>query len=72
MGRRFGGAVVRNRLKRRLREAARPLVRQVRGGTDIVLAPRAGAPEVSFQALRDSVKAGLAGVKILPRETEGS
>ncbi len=46
----LGNAVVRNRLKRRLREAARSL--PVAPGYDIVINTRSGAPEASFHVLR--------------------
>ncbi len=68
VSKRFGRAVVRNRLRRRLREATRSLATQIQTGVDLVLTPRVGAPELSFGELRDGVKAGLAAVKILRRE----
>ncbi len=40
-----GGAVVRNRLKRQLREAWRARLGQIPGGNDYVLIARAGLPE---------------------------
>jgi ribonuclease P protein component len=57
-----GNAVVRNRVKRRLREIARPL--PVRGGWHLVLGARPGAASARFQELRAAVEEllGRAGV----------
>jgi len=44
-----GGAVVRNRTKRQLREAWRALLEQVPRGRDYVLVARPGLPEASEQ-----------------------
>ncbi len=45
VGRRIGKAVVRNRVKRRLREAWRSLLEEVPPGHDYVLIARPGLPE---------------------------
>ena len=54
-----GGAVVRNRIKRQLREAWRALLADVPGGNDYVLIARPGLAEASeargFEWLRDRV-----------------
>lgn len=57
---RIGGAVVRNRAKRRLREAARALL-PVHGlpGCDYVFVARAGAPTRPWERLLDDVKSAL-------------
>ncbi len=64
VGRPVGGAVVRNRVKRRLREIVRalPLAR----GHDIVVAARPASRTASFEELHDALascarRAGLAG-----------
>jgi ribonuclease P protein component len=43
VGRRHGGAVQRNRLRRRIREALRQLAPELRDGVDLVIIPRHGA-----------------------------
>jgi ribonuclease P protein component len=58
--RKVGGAVVRNRAKRRLREAARRLLPlHGRAGHDYVLIARAGAPDRPWDRLLDDVKTAL-------------
>ena len=57
--RKIGGAVVRNRIKRRLREAWRELLPQVEPGRDYVVIARPGLAEAAesrgFDWLRDKV-----------------
>jgi ribonuclease P protein component len=58
--RKVGGAVVRNRAKRRLREAARRLVPlHGRSGHDYVLVARMGATTRPWERLLDDVKTAL-------------
>jgi ribonuclease P protein component len=57
---RIGGSVVRNRAKRRMREAARALL-PLHGlpGCDYVFVARAGAPTRPWERLLDDVKSAL-------------
>src|SRR5579875_1746227 len=58
--RKIGGAVVRNRAKRRMREAARRLLPvHGRPGWDYVLIARAGAPDRPWARLLDDVESAL-------------
>jgi len=58
--RKVGGAVVRNRAKRRLREAARALVaRHGVPGSDYVLIARMGTADRAWDRLLDDVKSAL-------------
>src|SRR5690606_5694309 len=58
--RKVGGAVVRNRAKRRLREAARALVpHHGAPGFDYVLIARQGTPDRPWARLLDDVKTAL-------------
>ena len=45
---RVGGAVVRNKVRRRLREAVRARYPRLQAGTDLVINARPGASDVSF------------------------
>ena len=59
----IGGSVVRNRAKRRLREAARALLPlHGRPGVDYVFVARAGAPDRPWPRLLDDVKSALLSV----------
>jgi len=51
--RRVGGAVVRNRVRRRLREIVRSARPELKAGLWLALIARQGAARASFQALRD-------------------
>ena len=55
-GRRLGGAVVRNRVRRRLREIVRTLAGETRPGWDILLVGRPASATASFAELRDGVR----------------
>ena len=62
-----GGAVVRNRVKRRLREAARG--QEVQQGWDLVLAARRGAGTADFHSLRRSMTGLLRRARVLDRKS---
>ncbi len=59
VGRKFGGAVQRNRIKRRLRVIIARLD-AVPDGRDLLILPRPSVQQWSFQALTDAVAALLA------------
>jgi ribonuclease P protein component len=62
-----GGAVVRNRLKRRLREACRTWVEAVsEPGLDLVVVARPEAAEAGFEALAGDLKQLLSAVRLAP------
>ena len=57
---RIGNAVIRNRARRRLREAARQLLPQYGlGGVDYVLVARQATPEAAWPALLDDLQNAL-------------
>ena len=63
--RRFGGAVERTRARRLIKEAARPWLRKISGGWDLVFTVRAPLRNASFQDVDRAVaqllrRAGLA------------
>jgi ribonuclease P protein component len=70
VGRRLGGAVVRNRVKRRLREILRSL--PLAAGWDIIFIARPKAAAASFADLEKTVRGLLSRARILAREYEGA
>jgi ribonuclease P protein component len=54
-GRRFGKAVQRNLVRRRLRESVRALRQQLGEAWDLVLIPRPAARALTYDQLRGSV-----------------
>jgi ribonuclease P protein component len=68
VGRRVGGAVVRNRLKRRLREVLRSV--RLAPGWDIIFIARPPAGSADFDGLGKSVGGLLSRAKLLMRENE--
>ncbi len=55
VGRVLGGAVERNRIKRRLREAVRGNLAQLGAAIDVVINPKKSALTVDFETLKDEV-----------------
>jgi ribonuclease P protein component len=68
VGKRLGGAVVRNRVKRRLREILR--CTRLRPGWDIIFIARPAAASASFAGLGKSAQGLLSRAGLLMREYE--
>ena len=62
-GKRLGGAVVRNRLKRQMREVVR--LTPIRSGWDMVFIARQTAGEADYHALRKATEELLARAQLL-------
>jgi ribonuclease P protein component len=55
-GKRLGGAVVRNRVRRRMREALRRLDRSSTSGWDILVVARSGSAAATYRELADALQ----------------
>lgn len=71
-GRHIGPAVVRNRVRRRLREASRAQARMLAPGLDVVLVGRSEALEADFARLAGAVTDVLVQAGLMSREGESS
>jgi len=56
VSRRIGGAVVRNRVKRRMREAVRPLLPQILRGYQLIFIARGPIESADFSAISKDVR----------------
>lgn len=56
VGKRIGSAVIRNRVRRRIREAFLALERKLRPGGDIIIVARSAARAASFGVLVDELR----------------
>jgi len=59
VSKKVGNAVVRNRVKRRLREIVKPLLPRIKGGSQLVIAARTRAAGAPFSDLAASVTRAL-------------
>ncbi|MFQ5615627.1 MAG: ribonuclease P protein component [Anaerolineales bacterium] len=64
-GRSVGGAVQRNRAKRRIREVLRPLVPEIRPGWDLVFLARRSIGQAAFPELENAIRTVLRRAKLL-------
>jgi len=55
-GRKLGGAVIRNRVRRRLREALRVMAPSFQPGWDVLIIARAGLVEADHEALMGALR----------------
>jgi ribonuclease P protein component len=65
VSRKIGGAVERNRVKRRWREVARNVGTSVRSGFDCVVIPRPDARTASFEACREDLRTAMRSLGLL-------
>jgi ribonuclease P protein component len=69
VSRRVGGAVVRNRVKRRLREVIRRKLARIAPGYDLVITARPGAADARMETLEQDVAVLLARARLLIVDT---
>jgi len=67
-----GGAVTRNKVKRRLRELMRERLAELPAGTDVVVRAQPGAALAGYPRLRDDLDAALAAARRPHRRDRGS
>lgn len=70
VGKRMGGAVVRNRAKRRLREAAGALIPRLEPGMDVVVVAREPAATARVSELESALVDAAARAGLIRRQTE--
>ena len=66
VSKRIGKAVTRNRVKRRIREAVRPLLPNLPPGRDLVFIARSAMADADFQQLSQAVETLLGRVRLRP------
>ncbi|MEA5049132.1 MAG: ribonuclease P protein component [Eubacteriales bacterium] len=59
VSKKIGNAVVRNRVKRRMREAVTPLIPEIRGGMNLIFIARDALIDEPFFNIRDGMRAQL-------------
>ena len=64
-GRRLGGAVVRNRVRRRLREAVRAAGPRIRPGWDVLIVARAPSADAPYAALVAALERVLVAARVM-------
>jgi ribonuclease P protein component len=72
VSKRVGGSVVRNRVKRLLREAVRHQLPEIRRGHDLVFIARPAAREASYGQIVETVGYLLRKGSVTVRATEGA
>lgn len=67
VGRALGGAVQRNRVKRRMREAVRRHLSLLSGAVDVVINPRKSVADLEFAELEKEVQQAFHKIERMPR-----
>ena len=68
VSKKVGGSVVRNRVKRRLREIVRPLLPRIKGGVHLIIAARSTAARAEYAEISLSVQRALSRAGLLEPE----
>lgn len=70
VSKKIGNAVVRNRVKRRMREAITPLIPFVKDGVNLIFVARDVILEAPFLTIRDGMRAQLLRAGLITAENE--
>jgi ribonuclease P protein component len=72
IGKSIGGAVIRNRTKRRIRAAVSEIITKIKPGWDIVIIGRAAAGQADLSSIRESIRSLLVRANLLITEMEST
>lgn len=68
VSKKIGNSVVRNRVKRRMREAMTPLIPEIRGNVNLIFIARAPIIDAPFAEIRSAMQSTLSRAGLLRRE----
>lgn len=70
VSKKIGNAVVRNRVKRRMREAVTPLIPSLKNGVNLIFIARETMLDAPFLSIRDGMRAQLLRAGLIKAEHE--
>ena len=71
VSKKIGNAVVRNRVKRRMREAVTPLIPAIKGGTNLIFIARDSILDAPFLSIREGMLSQLRRAGLMQAEGKG-
>ena len=71
VSKKIGNAVVRNRVKRRMREAVTPLIPVIKGGTNLIFIARDSIIDAPFLSIREAMLSQLERAGLITAEEQG-
>ena len=71
VSKKIGNAVVRNRVKRRMREAVTPLIPSIKGGTNLIFIARDTIVDAPFLSIREGMLSQLQRAGLYTAEGKG-
>ena len=70
VSKKIGNAVVRNRVKRRMREAVTPLIPAIKGGTNLIFIARDSILDAPFLSIREGMLSQLQRAGLMQAEEQ--